>query len=392
MSYTLRGRLESRLAVALLPVLAGCVVAAALPAWWPVELAALMLAVGLVLDGLVYDRRLDYQPGWFALPLGVLELVIVMALVRALSIEAPLGPAVAFYAAAWTLAQLLGHVAFPLLRISYAEDGGELGRAGVAAGVVTAAVFAGAGGLAWAQLPPTVHLSEGIHRGPIVITRSENLVGERGAVVQGGIVIRANDVTVRDVAVLGGEYGIEVDESKNVVLDGVRVVGASLDGIHVRRSRVTIRDCTIDSPDGETQGIDISFSADKGMSVVEGCTVVGGRDGIFVDSAGAMVMDNHVSATAQHAITMIEMSMGMIERNHVTGAIGTGIYCSDQSECEIETNRISGMRPDSTSDDLTLSGHAITTDYKSHAELSENELVGNAGGVAAFSGARITHR
>ena len=38
MSYTLRGRIESRLAAALLPFLAACAIALGLEAWWPVEL------------------------------------------------------------------------------------------------------------------------------------------------------------------------------------------------------------------------------------------------------------------------------------------------------------------------------------------------------------------
>src|SRR5438093_9303354 len=101
MSYTLRGRLESRLVATLLPLLAACILAAVLPSWWPVELASLMLGVGLTLDGVVYDRLLDYQPGWLALPLGLLELGLVLGLVQLLSIEAPLGPALAFYAGSW---------------------------------------------------------------------------------------------------------------------------------------------------------------------------------------------------------------------------------------------------------------------------------------------------
>ena len=50
MSYTLRGRLESRLAAAALTLALALALAAADRAWWPVELAALMTAVGLVLD------------------------------------------------------------------------------------------------------------------------------------------------------------------------------------------------------------------------------------------------------------------------------------------------------------------------------------------------------
>ena len=69
MSYTLRGRVESRVAVVLL-VLAGAIAVALVEhRWWPVEAVGLMLGVGLALDTLVYDRMLRYQPAWVALPL-----------------------------------------------------------------------------------------------------------------------------------------------------------------------------------------------------------------------------------------------------------------------------------------------------------------------------------
>lgn len=392
MAYTLSGRLQSRLASALLPLLAACVLSAALRDWWPLELAGLMLGVGLALDVLVYDRVLDYQPGWAAVPLGLLELAVVMLLARALGIGAPLVPALAFYAGSWALAQVLAHAGFPVLRLSWGDDGGELGLAGALVAVAVLGIFGTAGGYAWSQLPPTVHLSAGIHDGPLVITRREHLVGERGAVVRGGIVVRADDVVVRNISTLGGEYGIEVDDAEDVLLDDVRVVGATLDGIHVRRSRVTIRDCRIDSPGGYTQGIDISFSADKGMSMIQGCTVVGGMQGIVVDSAGADIHGNRVSTTGYQAITMTEMSMGMIAENEVAGAVGAGIACVDQSMCMIEDNHVSGTRPDRTSPGVERqNGYGIVSDYKAEAELDGNELVGNARRVGVFAGAEVTH-
>lgn len=381
MSYTLRGRLESRVATALLPLLVACVLSAALRAWWPIAVAALMLGLGLALDALAYDRALDYQPGWLALPLGLAELGAVMALVRALSIEAPLAPALGFYVGAWLLAQVLAHAGFPLLRLSYAEDGGELGRLGMASVALSVVALGAAGGTYVALLPPTVRLSAGVHQGPLVITSRQILVGDPGAVVRGGIVIRASGVTVRDVSVFGGENGIDVEESEDVVLDGVNVAGAALDGIHVRRSAVTIRDCTINSPAGWTQGIDISFAADKGMAMVEGCTVTGGREGIVIDSALATVRRNRVSGTSMRAINMTEMSMGMIEHNVVAGALGVGIYCGDRSECMVEDNTVTGMRADTASGDEGQAGWGIVAHYFARAELDDND----AGRTAAFA-------
>jgi nitrous oxidase accessory protein NosD len=391
MSYTLRGRIESRLAAALLPVLVAGALALALPAWWPVELAGLMLGVGLALD-LVYHRAFDYQPGWLAVPLGLLELAVVMTLALWLDLRAPLQPAIGFFVCSWLLAQLLAHAGFPLLALSYAEDGGELGRPGVAGVTAVAAVLAAAGGVAWAQVPPTVFLPAGVHPGPIVLDHAVTLVGERGTVVSGGIVVRASHVTVRDVTVVGGENGIVVDDARHVLLVRVRVRGAAADGIHVRRSQVTIRDCSIRSPDGFTQGIDISFALDRGMSLVEGCTVVGGREGIVVDSSGAMVRKNRVQGTALRAIAVNEMGMGTVERNDVAGALGVGIFCGDYSMCEIERNHVAGTRPDTASGDSARMGVGIEAHYYADAELHENDVAENPAPTAAYAGATFRSR
>ena len=82
-------------------------------------------------------------------------------------------------------------------------------------------MLAAAGGVAWATQPPVVHLAAGIHEGPLVLDHSQRLVGEPGAVVRGGIVVTADDVTIRDVTVIGGEHGIEVDGASDVLLERV---------------------------------------------------------------------------------------------------------------------------------------------------------------------------
>ena len=388
MSYTLRGRLESRLAAAALTLALAVVLAALERAWWPVELAALMTVVGLVLDAELYHRLLPYQPGWVALPLGAFELTLVLILARALGIAVPLRPALALFAAGWLVAQILGHAALPRLRLSYAEDGGELGRAGPALAATVLVVFALSGGVAWAQQPPTVHLAAGVHQGPLVIDRSERLVGDTGAVVRGGIVIRSDDVTVRNVTVLGGENGIAVTSADRVVLDGVTITGARLDGIHVRDSSVTIRDCAVDSLGNRwAQGIDISFSMARSPSTVEGCSVVGGREGIVVHTTHAMLLRNRVSRTGLYAISLTEMSMGGIASNDVHGARGVAIYCGDNSECEIDDNVVTGTQPGGG-----RSGYGILVHYNSRATVRGNRLVSSPGGMAALSNAQIEQK
>jgi Right handed beta helix region len=391
MSYTLRGRLETRLAVTLLPLVAACVIALALTEWWPVKLAAVMIGIGFVLDVVLYHRLLPYQPGWLAIPIGLLELGLVMAVVRGAGIDVPLDFALLFFGGAWLLAQVLVHGAFPLARLTFGEDGGELGRAGPATVAVVAAVFASAGGVAWATVPPTVHLSAGIHQGPLVIDHSQKLVGDAGAVVRGGIVITSDDVTVENVAVTGGEIGIEIDGAENVKIEHVRVSGTSLDAIQARRASVTIRDCLIHSPVGDyAQGIDISFGFDLPPSLVEGCTIVGGREGIVTHFSNVHIRSNHVSQTTLRALGLTEMSMVMVEGNDVQDSLGVGIYCGDYSECMISDNLVGGTRPDTASGDLTRLGYALVAHSGAKAEVEDNELSSNARAAKAFLGARIT--
>jgi hypothetical protein len=384
MSYTLKGRLESRIAALAAPLAVAFVLSAATREWWPVTLAGAMVVVFLVLD-LVYHPFLPYQPGWAALPLGALELGVVMAVVLSLQIRAPLTVALGLFAGGWVLAQVLGHALLPRWRLSYAEDGGELGRMGLVLAAGAALPFVAAAGIWYAHLPPTVHLASGVHRGPLVIDRRERLVGDRGTVVVGGIVVRHSDVTISHVTVVGGENGIVVDEFDHVVLDHVRVIRAQLDGIHVRRAAVTIKNCFVDMRGVRFgQGIDISYGTDKGESVVQQCHVVGGQEGIVTHSAMAMLTRNHVEGTSLRGISMTEMSMGSVDRNIVRNANGVGILCGDHSMCTIERNDVAGTRADLAGGDLTRAGFGILAQFYAEAELSDNELAANPSRLGVF--------
>jgi parallel beta-helix repeat protein len=389
-SYTLRGRVESRLAPVLVALALALTLAMAERTWWPLQLAAVMAGVGLALDVLVYHRILDYQPGWLALPLGALELGLVILSARALAIHAPVVQAVVLFGVAWLAAQVLGHGVLPLVRLTYAQDGGELGRAGPAVAVAVLVVLSGAAGTAYAMRPPVVQLAAGVHQGPLVIDERQTLVGEPGAVVRGGIVVRASGVTIRNVVVVGGTNGIEVDEARNVLLDRVSVSGAQLDGIHVRHSSVEIRNCNVDSGANPwAQGIDISFAYDLPPSMVKGCKITGGREGIVTHSVQTMLVENHVRRTQLRGISVTEMSMGMVERNDVHDSLGIGIYCGDRSMCEIEHNIVSNTRADHASEDVARHGYPIVAWWESEATLHGNVLVGNPRGVGSFVSSRI---
>ena len=389
MSYTLRGRAETRLAAALLPVLVAAAISIVLHEWWPLQLAGLMLGIGLTLDVALYHRLLPYQPGWAALPLGLLELGLTIAAARTLELGAPLRPALAFFAASWLLAQLLAHAGLPLLHLTWPEDGGELGRAGPGLAAAAPISLLAVLGIAWSVEPPTVRLEAGVHEGPLVLDHAQTVVGEPGTVVRGGIVITADDVTVRNLTVRGGEYGIEVREAESVEIDGVVVEAAELDGINARLSELDIHDCEIRSlPGASTQGIDISFASQLPASVVEGCVVVGGYEGIVSHMATVVVRDNHVRSTELRGIAVTEMSMGRVEDNVVEDALGVGIFCGDYSHCSIEDNRVAGMRVD-PSGNPTRAGLGLVAHYGAIATVDDNTLERPP---ASFIGARIEPR
>jgi hypothetical protein len=390
LSYTLRGRVESRLAALLIVLAVAIPLALAEHRWWPVEAVALMLGIGLVLDTQAYDRVLAYQPGWAAFPLGALELGLLVGAMHAFGVMAPLGQAVALFAAGWLAAQLLGHALLPLLRLGYAEEGGELGRFGAAFAVAVGVVLAASASVAYALEPPVVHLATGVHQGPLVITRREVLVGQPGAIVRGGIVVRANGVTIRNVSVVGGENGISIEGYRDTMLDHVSVSGSKLDGIHVRLGGVMIKDCNVDMLGNELgQGIDISYNMNMGMSMVEGCNIVGGMNGIVTHSSMTEIARNHVSRTKMMGISMTEMSMGMIQSNEVRSALGVGINCGDRSMCEIRKNVVIGTRSDAAGGNKTRAGFGVSVLFGAEAELADNDLTKNAASLGVFQNSAV---
>ena len=243
---------------------------------------------------------------------------------------------------------------------------------------------------AWATRTPTTYLAAGVHEGPLLLNRTQKLVGAPGAVVRGGIRISADGVSVRGLTVVGGEYGIAVDGATGVRLEDVTVSGASLDGINVRRSSVTVRDCAIVSPGSAyVQGIDISFAFDLPPSHVERCRVIGGREGIVSHFAHVRFRGNHVERTTLRAITVTEMSMGAVEGNSVEGAVGVAIYCGDYSRCAIERNTVLGTRRDRDSDDGTRMGYAIQAHFGASATVAGNLLARNENALGEFAQGEI---
>jgi hypothetical protein len=212
----------------------------------------------------------------------------------------------------------------------------------------------------WTQRPPTTHLAAGVHQGPIVIDEASRLVGEPGTVVVGGIRVTHGDVIVRNIEVRGAATGIEVRSARGVLLQNVTVRGATLDGINARDASVIVRKCDVQVQGRYAQGIDISFAAARGPSMVKGCRVHGGQEGIVAHTATVAITGNTVSGTSMRGIAMTEMSMGPIEDNVVQSPLGVGIYCGDWSHCHVQDNV----------------AQSLVSNYYATAELGTNRFAG----------------
>ncbi|HEY2777009.1 MAG TPA: right-handed parallel beta-helix repeat-containing protein [Gaiellaceae bacterium] len=364
--------MQSRL-VATLPPL---IVALAIHRWWALELVGLMLLFGLALDVCVYDKLIDYQPGWLALPLGAGELGLIV-----LATRMPLTwRAFDLFALGWVTAQVCGHGLFPRLRLEYAQSGGELGRLGaIVATAVAAVTFASIAG-AVAVIPPTVHL-HGVVQGPLVITHAQTLVG---GVVRGGVVIRSDHVTLKNVTIVGGEYGVDIAHAQHVMLDRVRLLDFKMDAVHALDSSLMVHRCSVSAPASPlANGILITYSMGRPMSMVQKCRIVGVREGITTHSSMVDVVDNDVVGTTLHGISLSEMSMDTARGNRVESARGIAILCMDHSVCEISHNTITGALVDGNQDP-SRQGIAIESYFYAEAHVHHNTVVASPGGVQAL--------
>ena len=393
MSYTLRGRIETRLAAALLPFLVAAALSPILHKWWPLELAGLMLGIGLALDVTVYHRLLPYQPGWAALPLGLLELGLTMAAARLLEVNAPLYPALAFFAGAWLVLQVLAHAGLPLLRLSWPEDGGELGRAGPALAAAAPIALLAIVGTAWAVEPPTVHLAAGIHQGPLVLDHAQTVTGEPGTIVRGGIVITADDVTVRNVTVRGGENGIDVDDADSVELEDVVVEGAR--ARRDPRPPQPGRDPRLHDPlaagrlhAGDRHLVRLRPEAEPRRALHDRRRARGHRHALRPGDDPGQPRQQH-RAARDHDDRDVDGHRSRTTRS--TARSGSGSSAATTRTARSRTTPSRTSVPTARPGDHMRQGVAIQAHYGAEAELDGNDVARSPGGIAAYVDATIEH-
>jgi hypothetical protein len=217
-----------------------------------------------------------------------------------------------------------------------------------------------------------IELAEGEHEA-FTLDVAATVRGRPGAVVAGGVRVAVDHARLEGVHVVGGQGGILV-EADQVVLDGVVVRGAELHGIEVVDGSATISDCRVSGLTSVyAQGVEIRNALTRPRTVVSGCTVEGGQEGIVSHVARVEFLGNHVSGTDLRGIAVTEMSEGLVEGNTVTGVTGVGLYCGDMSHCELRRNRVGDVRANDNGV-RSQAGQAVIAWYHSTMRLSDNDL------------------
>ena len=220
----------------------------------------------------------------------------------------------------------------------------------------------------------SVRLLPGSHRPFEVTEMGATVIGMPGSVVRGPVVVAADGVELHDVHVTGGESGVSVVGAQGVVLDDVTVEGARLHGIEVEDGQATIRGCAIGGMESPyAQGIEIRNASTRPRSVVAGCVVRGGQEGVITHSARIELLDNRITETTLRGLAITEMSEGVMEGNLVHSVVGSALYCGDMSHCEIRANTVRDVASE-PGGGPSMAGYGVVGWYHSTVRVHGNVL------------------
>jgi len=273
------------------------------------------------------------------------------------------------------------------------------GAIAIVAGVVVSAAFGFASHALVFEVPPGVEISHvilAVPEGSVVrlqpgvhdsffIDRRVTVEGAPDATVRSPVVVAADGVTVRDLVIVGGENGVSVMDVEGVTLERVTVRGVSMHGVEVSDGSATVTDCVIEVDGRYAQGIEVRNSTGRPRSIVRGCRVSGGREGLLTHVARAEFVDNEVSGTSLRGIAVTEMSEGLVANNDVHDVSGAALYCGDMSHCEFRDNvvRDVGAAPGAG---RSAGGYGAVGWYFSRIRLTGNTF----GGLEAPDPVRVT--
>ena len=180
-----------------------------------------------------------------------------------------------------------------------------------------------------------------------------------------------HDVKLKGLTILGGESGVLVERSQEVVIIDNVIEGNRRFGIRVRNASASIIDNKVVGalpPYGK--GVHITNTMEWPGSLVEGNRVEdNAQEGILTNMSHVIIRDNIVRNNGLRGIAVTEMSMATVENNILLDNVDVGLYVVDMSMAEVEGNQIGGTRPGELG-----RAHAIRVEYYSEVWLFENLL------------------
>jgi nitrous oxidase accessory protein NosD len=228
--------------------------------------------------------------------------------------------------------------------------------------------------LAVAEPGATLQLAPGVYAGPISITKPVTIVGGAGVVIESVSNLPAvsitytEDVTLRDLRIIGGESGVFVRSSTGVVLERLDITGAQWHGIFVHDGEVAVTDCFVGGLTAPLpQGIEIINSDSKPPSLVSGCRIEGPVfEGLVAHVSRVTFVDNTVTGSFERGVVITEMSRGIMEGNTVLDAEGSAYFCGDMSHCSVVDNYAGLVVPTATPS-RSSEGHGLVVHFHSQA-------------------------
>ncbi len=187
-------------------------------------------------------------------------------------------------------------------------------------------------------------------------------------------------VKIEGLTILGGEYGIFITRSQDVLVRDNFVANSRLTGIKVRLGAADILDNTVvnaQSPYG--MGIHVTNTMQWAPSRVAGNIVLGNaRSGVYTNMTGMITIeDNVVRGNGEHGIAVTEMSHADVFGNLVEDNSLTGIQLLDMSIARICDNLVADTRSERETLNIRQ-GNGITVDFHSEGVLAGNRIRGSA--------------
>src|SRR3954453_19944864 len=130
MCPTVLGRLETRVAILIVPAIIGLILSIVLSEPGFLVLIGIFLLIGVALDTGLYPFVIRWQPPWLTFVLACGEFVLLYVLSQVLEIGLRPAEAIVFYWVSWLIPITTKIVVLPILSLSWIENGGEFRMTG----------------------------------------------------------------------------------------------------------------------------------------------------------------------------------------------------------------------------------------------------------------------